>query len=408
MAFTVFYSWQGDVPSCRNFIESSLKKAIQLTIADANLEEAIREDLAFDKDTMGAPGSPPIFDTILKKISAAAVFVPDLTFTGARVDGRPTPNPNVLIEYGWALKSLGYGQIIPVMNTAYGDASKLPFDLAHLRRPIQYSLAEQADDETRKNANATLASELARALRDILRSEEFRAKLPKPPAPAPFPEKQPLAGRARFRPPGEPLGVNTNTIATMLGRKPTETFLFDGPAMWLRVMPVAGNEQNWLTSTVQQSILKICVLPLISAGAGSIGLIRGKDGCGAYPVISGPSEADAVVWGFNSGEIWAINARFSRTEDLFVLDQGAFAQSLAQCVDFLKMQAVPPPYRWIAGMEGFEGKYLVRDNRYLKKGPCMQQVIEVEGVIQEGDDPSQCLRPFFERVFDSVGIVQPT
>ena len=89
----------------------------------------------------------------------------------------------------------------------------------------------------------------------------------------------------------------------MLGAKPTETFLLDGPALWLRLMPMAGNEQNWLTGTIQQSILQICVLPLISAGAGSIGLIRGEDGCGAYPMIARPSEADAVVWVFNSGEI---------------------------------------------------------------------------------------------------------
>ena len=88
-----------------------------------------------------------------------------------------------------------------------------------------------------------------------------------------------------------------------------------------------------------------------------------------------------------------------------MLDEDAFVQSLVKCCDFLKKEGVPPPYRWIAGMEGFKGKYLIRENSYLKKGPCMQQVIEVEGAIREGDDPAQCLRPFVERVFDSVGIV---
>jgi hypothetical protein len=34
---------------------------------------------------------------------------------------RPTPNPNVLIEYGWALKSLTYNSIVPLMNTFYGE-----------------------------------------------------------------------------------------------------------------------------------------------------------------------------------------------------------------------------------------------------------------------------------------------
>jgi hypothetical protein len=37
-------------------------------------------------------------DTIFRKIDGTAIFVPDLTFVGKRADGRPTPNPNVLIE----------------------------------------------------------------------------------------------------------------------------------------------------------------------------------------------------------------------------------------------------------------------------------------------------------------------
>jgi hypothetical protein len=45
-------------------------------------------------------GQPPIVETILRKTDEAAVFVADMTFTAKRVDGRPSPNPNVLIEYG--------------------------------------------------------------------------------------------------------------------------------------------------------------------------------------------------------------------------------------------------------------------------------------------------------------------
>jgi hypothetical protein len=70
------------------------------------VEEAVREGLTLDKDTRGVPGSPPLFDTILKKIEGATVFVPDLTFVGTRSNGEPTPNPNVLIEYGCALRHL--------------------------------------------------------------------------------------------------------------------------------------------------------------------------------------------------------------------------------------------------------------------------------------------------------------
>ena len=86
--------------------ERALERAVGKIGEDTKLEEAVR-DLEVDCDTKGVPGSPPIVDTIFRKIDAATVFVPDLTFVGTRPDGRPSPpNPNVLIEYGWALKSL--------------------------------------------------------------------------------------------------------------------------------------------------------------------------------------------------------------------------------------------------------------------------------------------------------------
>jgi hypothetical protein len=127
---------------------------------DAQVEEAVREGLAVDKDTKGTPGSPPIFDTILKKIDQAAVFVPDLTFVGTRVDGSPTSNPDVLIEYGWALKSLGHARVVAVMNAAHGDPKSLPFDLAHHRFPATYNVADGASLDVRQEEREKLAKEL--------------------------------------------------------------------------------------------------------------------------------------------------------------------------------------------------------------------------------------------------------
>lgn len=68
------------------------------------------------------------------------MFVADLTFCGNRVGGGPIPNPNVLIEYGYALKVLGESRVVAVMNTAHGQASRdnMPFDLLNRRFPISY------------------------------------------------------------------------------------------------------------------------------------------------------------------------------------------------------------------------------------------------------------------------------
>src|SRR4051794_22073396 len=105
MPKTVFFSWQADTPTKegRNLIERSLDRALTRIGEDTEIEEAARE-LELDKDTKGVPGSPPIVETIFRKIDQAVAFVPDLTFVGQRIDGRPTPNPNVLVEYGWALR----------------------------------------------------------------------------------------------------------------------------------------------------------------------------------------------------------------------------------------------------------------------------------------------------------------
>ena len=79
---------------------------------DATLENALRDaTVELDKDTQGIAGSPPIAETILQKVEDCAVFVADLSFVGesksgfSNTSGKPRqfPNPNVLIEYGYAL-----------------------------------------------------------------------------------------------------------------------------------------------------------------------------------------------------------------------------------------------------------------------------------------------------------------
>src|SRR6266852_2456028 len=177
MPTTIFFSWQIDRPTKegRNLVERALERAISRIGEDTEIEEAVRE-LVVDRDTKGVPGSPPIVDTIFRKIDQAAVFVPDLTFVGKRLDGRPTPNPNVLIEYGWALRSLGHSRIIPVMNAAFGEPSgvTMPFDMAHLRRPIVYTCPDDANGETCRQQREILANELRNAIQTILASAEFK------------------------------------------------------------------------------------------------------------------------------------------------------------------------------------------------------------------------------------------
>lgn len=140
LTVSVFWSWQDDSPSIvnRKFILKCLQDAAKrLTKLSANVVE-------IDRDTKGVGGSPSIPDTILAKIRQADVFVYDATL--AYTAPRLAPNPNVMLELGYALAVLGERRVIAVMNCPTGLApGDMPFHLRHRRFPFRYDLAERAD-----------------------------------------------------------------------------------------------------------------------------------------------------------------------------------------------------------------------------------------------------------------------
>ena len=130
---------------------------------------------SLDHDTKDEPGTPHIADTIQKKIKRCGAFVADLTSVVSykAADGRKkqTPNPNVLIELGLAIRSRGWERIVLVMNDAFGSLDHLPFDLKHHSFPITYTLSELSD---RKAVEDKLADRLAEKLKLILRADAGR------------------------------------------------------------------------------------------------------------------------------------------------------------------------------------------------------------------------------------------
>jgi hypothetical protein len=409
MTKTVFFSWQADTPTRegRNFIEKALENAVSAITKDVAVEQAERPDLAVDKDTKGVPGSPPIFATILNKIEQAAVFVPDLTFVGTRSGNRPISNPNVLIEYGWALKSIGNERIVAVMNEAQGAPSwqTLPFDLASFRFPITYNLQEEASEEARAKERKELAKRFESALREVFEKANFKGLLPKKPEPPPFKAKEPVAGNSRFRKPDEPLGVHLDPQSEAIGVPVSrKVCLTDGPASWLRLMPGADTGRPpWLITDLKQKGLPLAILPLLPSG-GEIEFVRGTDGCGFYRNL-GREKTPAVAYIFTTGEVWLVSVWLTVTTGHFLLDESAFVKTLEGCASFLESLGISSPYRWIVGMEGMEGFALHLPNRYDRSwGPCVTNLIEEQGTYQTGDKAADLLRPFFERVFDQCGV----
>jgi hypothetical protein len=123
----VFYSWQSwtDAGANRNFIEDCLERAIK----EIRKDDSLRLDPVIDRDVQGVPGSADIANTIFGKIVEADVFVADVSFVNDLAPGRRTPNPNVLVELGYALAKLGEGKVVCVHNLATGRVEDLPFDI---------------------------------------------------------------------------------------------------------------------------------------------------------------------------------------------------------------------------------------------------------------------------------------
>lgn len=172
---TVFYAWQSDTARKLNhyFIEDALKGAVERIRKDKSLEV----EPVMDRDTAGVAGAPDIGKTIFGKIAKAWVFVADVTIVNDEKYPRRTPNPNVLVELGYALSALSYDRILLVMNTAYGGPELLPFDV-RMKRTVQYHIAEGDADRNKKRKELEDALEFR--LREIFDSVGVGVSAPSP------------------------------------------------------------------------------------------------------------------------------------------------------------------------------------------------------------------------------------
>lgn len=164
----IFYSWQSDLPKgCNlNGIRQSLRNAANEI--ENNIEN-IRIEL--DEATRNTSGSPNIPLTIFDKIDSCDVFICDVTtINHDNSDNRKMPNPNVLIELGYAISALGWGRIIMVFNTNYGSfPDDLPFDIDRHRTTV-FSIKDKND----KGGKSQLSSVLKNAIEAIIKATPLK------------------------------------------------------------------------------------------------------------------------------------------------------------------------------------------------------------------------------------------
>jgi hypothetical protein len=168
--FQIFYSWQSDLNNKTNnfFIRDTIKEAIK-KISKNNIDLEIR----LDKDTQGIPGSIPIVDTIFRKITTSDIFIADVSIvsqylTNSAQKSKKTPNPNVLIELGYAIKVLGWKRIICIANDNYSKIEDLPFDIRH-HRITTFNLSQDAPKEKIVEVKKKLTETFIAAIKLIIK-----------------------------------------------------------------------------------------------------------------------------------------------------------------------------------------------------------------------------------------------
>lgn len=288
----VFWSWQSDLEGKCNqhLIKGAIEDALKIIVVELELEESDRPDI--DHDTKGAAGAVDIAKTILEKIETAAAFIADVTPIAKTAKGKHLPNPNVMIELGFALKAPGEQQVITVLNKAFGaKPDDLPFDLRN-RRCMTYSCPDDAKPAERKKIRKGLAKDLASALLD---------NLPKPP---PFDYSVVMAASS---PDGSIWASGLEEMVftgAFQGEEDQRHFLAEGPRSYIRIVPSGWNTNppSLLNYQKLQSGKPVC--PSNGASSGSWG--ASDDGMqnfwfkGAHQHITSITKFYEVT-----GEVWA-------------------------------------------------------------------------------------------------------
>ncbi|HPG32207.1 MAG TPA: hypothetical protein PLM34_00030 [Lentimicrobium sp.] len=181
MKITIFYSWQTstDTKYNKNFILTCIEKAVKILERKPEFQGV---DFVVLEGIRGEPGSSPVASTITdERIPNSDIFIADLSVTNQlsniskfiqrifdKRKFRPYQNNNVINEHGVASNAIGTNRIIGVLNRAYGspknNPENIPFDLRHLRFPIEYKYCKKTRDVD--NVKKELVDDLFNALKN--------------------------------------------------------------------------------------------------------------------------------------------------------------------------------------------------------------------------------------------------
>jgi len=186
--------------------------------------------------------------------------------------------------------------------------------------------------------------------------------------------------------------------------------------MWLRVMPEFQIDRKWHGTEIRDLAKSndnyLAPLGIEAFLPISTDHIFSEDGFGIY-VVHKPTQC--VVFVFETGEIWSIDAYHLNVGTSIPLIEPYLIKALTGYSAFLRERlGVPPPHRWIAGIEGVKrrpieipvnapGQVIIQ----RVSGSCLSDEIVKSGTHEQGADAQTSLRPFFVELFAKCMISRP-
>lgn len=404
----VFWSWQSDIPGKigRHFVRQALKQAIEAIKAEEMVLEPSARELHLDHDRKNVPGSPDLAGTIFSKIDEASVFIADVTPIAKAIENTTNPdkmviNPNVAIELGYALKSVGDTGVLMVLNRQFGNRGDLPFDLRHKAGPLEFNLSPEASKDE-------IAAELRRFVGDLKVALRPYIKKPLPKTHVGF---QPDPASGVYFEKNEELG--------RLGEEEDGDFLklhHSGDKYFsLRLIP---NETREIQLPRHELVAAIRQAQLAPFGRESVAFWQAnKFGAIALdPKNNNNSRLDASTQAFGTGELWGVSEYLLVDNDRGkFIPTGAVAESLNYSIrnygEFaLNSLGTKLPFDLEFSAKGLADYGLVvKDFMGHRRAKIHGDKFTTRLTVQRFDDESitEVVREFMSKLFDAAGLALP-